>query len=160
MTESAKLRTQAIGAAGELLVQYKLLKLDIDSARLTTDSGIDLVMYVPGSQQAHTVQVKTQQKPVPAGGTGKPIRSWYFPHDLLAQWLALVDLSTDRVWLFTRDEACRWAQQLSPGGIHQIYWYPDESTIKNAHAGVTVIADYRLEAVVPNLLQGDPGVTA
>ena len=43
-----KLGTQAIGAAGELLVQYQLLKLGIDSARLTTDSGIDLVMYVPG----------------------------------------------------------------------------------------------------------------
>lgn len=48
MTE-IKLGTQAIGAAGELLVQYQLLKLGIDSARLTTDSGIDLVMYVPGT---------------------------------------------------------------------------------------------------------------
>ena len=31
--------TQHIGAAGELLVQYRLLKLGIDSARLTTDAG-------------------------------------------------------------------------------------------------------------------------
>ncbi|MGV0872113.1 hypothetical protein [Mycolicibacterium sp. XJ879] len=36
---SVKLGTQAIGAAGELLVQYQLLKLGIDSARLTTDSA-------------------------------------------------------------------------------------------------------------------------
>jgi len=41
------LPTQHIGAAGELLVQYKLLKHGIDSARLTTDSGIDLVAYSP-----------------------------------------------------------------------------------------------------------------
>jgi hypothetical protein len=34
--------TQHIGAAGELLVQYRLLKLGIDSARLTSDVGVDL----------------------------------------------------------------------------------------------------------------------
>jgi hypothetical protein len=36
-----KIDTLAIGAAGELLVQYKLLKLGINSAWGTTDSGID-----------------------------------------------------------------------------------------------------------------------
>jgi hypothetical protein len=30
--------TQHIGATGELLVQYRLLKVGIDSARLTTDA--------------------------------------------------------------------------------------------------------------------------
>lgn len=56
-------KTQVIGAAGELLVQYQLLKHEIDSARLTTDSGIDLVMYVPGTREAMTVQVKAMQEP-------------------------------------------------------------------------------------------------
>lgn len=51
--------TQHIGAAGGLLVQYRLLKFGIDSARLTTDSGIDLVAYAPGSSTAVTIQVKT-----------------------------------------------------------------------------------------------------
>lgn len=44
MTAAAKLGTQAIGAAGEPLMRYQLLKLRVDSVRLTTDSGIDLVM--------------------------------------------------------------------------------------------------------------------
>ena len=61
-----KLGTQAIGAAGELLARYQLLQLGIDSARLTTDSGIDLVMYLPGQELAATIQVKTKWKPVPA----------------------------------------------------------------------------------------------
>jgi hypothetical protein len=39
--------TQQIGAAGELLVQYQLLKMGIDSARMTTDAGVDLVVYGP-----------------------------------------------------------------------------------------------------------------
>jgi hypothetical protein len=41
--------TLHIGAAGELLVQYKLLKQGIDSAAMTTDSGIDLVAYSPSA---------------------------------------------------------------------------------------------------------------
>jgi hypothetical protein len=36
--EPPDMNTQHIGAAGELLVQYQLLKLGIDSARLTTDA--------------------------------------------------------------------------------------------------------------------------
>jgi hypothetical protein len=62
--------TRHIGAAGELLVQYRLLKVGIDSARLTTDAGIDLVVYAPGSAEATTVQVKTNLAPKPAGGKG------------------------------------------------------------------------------------------
>ena len=46
--------TQHIGAAGELLVQYQLLKMGIDSARMTTDAGIDLVVYAPGNRSAST----------------------------------------------------------------------------------------------------------
>ena len=72
--------TQHIGAAGELLVQYKLLKLGIDSARLTTDAGIDLVVYAPVSAEATTVQVKSNLAPKPAGGKGQLSRSWDFPH--------------------------------------------------------------------------------
>ncbi len=64
MAANVKLGTLAMGAAGELLVQYKLLKLGIDSARLTTDSGIDQVMYLPESKSAATIQVKTKNKPV------------------------------------------------------------------------------------------------
>jgi hypothetical protein len=49
---TSSVRTQIFGAAGEALVTstlvtYKLLKHEIDSARMTTDAGVDLVMYVP-----------------------------------------------------------------------------------------------------------------
>ena len=67
LTTQTKLQTLAIGAAGELLVQYGLLKHGIDSARMATDSGIDLVMYVPGTTTAATIQVKTNFAPTPAG---------------------------------------------------------------------------------------------
>ena len=115
--------TQHIGAAGELLVQYRLLKMGLDSARLTTDSGVDLVVYSPTTAQAITVQVKTVREPTPAGGRGKLAVGWNFPHDLRAQVLATVVLSEDEVWLFTLHEAQGLAQQHSDRGMRRLYWY-------------------------------------
>jgi hypothetical protein len=66
--------THHIGAAGELLVQYRLLKLGIDSARLTTDAGVDLVVYSPATGRATTVQVKTVLAPA-SPAVGAALRS-------------------------------------------------------------------------------------
>jgi hypothetical protein len=122
--------TQHIGAAGELLVQYKLLKLEIDSARLTTDSGVDLVVYSPADGSARTVQVKTVRAPKPAGGTGKDAIDWTFPHDTKADLLAFAELSSDEVWIFTLAEAREWAQQHTESGIRRLYWYTDETKVQ------------------------------
>lgn len=119
------MNTQHIGAAGELLVQYRLVKLGIDSARLTTDAGIDLVVYAPADRSALTVQVKTNLGPKPAGGRGPLSRAWYFPHACPAQLLALVALDVDAVWIFTIAEARKLAQQHSDRGMRQLYWRRD-----------------------------------
>lgn len=126
------MNTLAIGAAGEILVQYKLLKCGIDSARLTVDDGIDLVMYLSERRVPATIQVKTKKKPVPAGGTGRPTLGWFFPDSCAAQWLAFVDLSTDSAWLLTTDEAKDLAQQHSARNQRQLYWYVDEPAPKSA----------------------------
>ncbi|GAB3791324.1 hypothetical protein [Nocardioides ungokensis] len=120
--------TQHIGAAGELLVQYRLLKVGIDSARLTTDAGIDLVVYAPRSAEATTVQVKSNLSARPAGGKGQLSRGWDFPHTCPAQLLALVALDVDRVWLFTLAEARELAQQHSPKGVRKLYWFVEPPT--------------------------------
>jgi hypothetical protein len=93
------MRTQHIGAAGELLVQYQLLKMGIDSSRMTIDAGIDLVVYAPGNRSASTVQVKTIMGAKPAGGRGAPSRGWFFPDQCPAQLLAFVTLDTGTAWL-------------------------------------------------------------
>jgi hypothetical protein len=116
------MRTQHIGAAGELLVQYQLLKMGIDSARMTTDAGIDLVVYAPGNRSASTVQVKTNMGAKPAGGRGALSRGWFFPDQCPAQLLAFVALDTDTAWLFTLQEAQELAQQHSQRGNYQVYW--------------------------------------
>jgi hypothetical protein len=151
MTEPAKLGTQAIGAAGELLVQYQLIKRGIDSARLTTDSGIDLVMYLPGTTEAHTVQVKARFQTESAGGKGHRTMGWSFPEDCKAQWLAGVDLSRDLVWLFRIEEACELAQQRRADGGMTLYWYLEDSPRRRIPGLETDFDAYRLDAVVTRM---------
>lgn len=114
--------TQHIGAAGELLVQYRLLKHHVDSARLTTDSGLDLVVYAPARSMAYTVQVKSAVRPTPAGGRGPLALGWTFNPECGADLMAFVDLSTDSVWVFTMSEAVKAARQ-TLARRHRLYWH-------------------------------------
>ena len=150
MTSPETIKNHHIGAAGELLVQYQLLKYGIDSARLTTDSGIDLVMYLPITGEAFTVQVKTKRQPVAAGGKGKPSLNWPIPvKDAItdcAQWLACVDLSRDAVWLFTIEQARWYGKQTPP----LLYWF-----VGDGPAGALredQMTAYRLETVAKQLV--------
>ncbi len=67
---------EANGQAGELLVQEQLLLHGVESAPLTTDTGIDLVAYSPRRADAVTIQVKANLQPKPGGGKGKPALDW------------------------------------------------------------------------------------
>ena len=120
------LATAQIGKCGELLVQYRLLLLGIESAPMSTDTGIDLVAYVAKGRSAITIQVKTNLKAKPGGGKGKAALDWWVPEGSPAQFVALVDLSTELVWLLTHAELLAHAQQRSGGRAH-IYMYTDQS---------------------------------
>lgn len=144
-----------IGAGGELLVQYQLLKLGIDSARLTTDAGIDLVVYAPGAREATTVQVKAVDRATPAGGgNGKMAIGWNFQDDTPAQVLAFVLLERDLVWLFTRAQARATAQQHTDKGVRRLYWYTDLSIRKRPDGSPLIETDlnqYLLDQQAPRL---------
>ena len=45
-----------------LVHQYKLLKRGLKSSAMTTDDGVDLVVYSPHLKDAITVQVKTNHR--------------------------------------------------------------------------------------------------
>ncbi len=138
--------TQHIGKAGELLVQYKLLKFGIDSASMTTDSGIDLVAYSPKTKHPFTIQVKTQVKPSAGGGKGKLSLAWDLRDSSPAELAAVTDLSTDRAWLFTHAEYTKYAQQHSKKGILKLYMYTDESVkTKKKKALVSQFEEFLLE---------------
>jgi hypothetical protein len=121
------LSTAQIGKCGELLVQYRLLLLGIESAPMATDTGVDLVAYSPRLAQALTIQTKTNARPKPGGGKGKAALDWWVPKSVPAALVALVDLSTEKVWLFKREELVELAQQKSSGRMH-LYMYTDPTT--------------------------------
>lgn len=129
----ATLAKQQIGKCGELLVQYQLLLRGVESARLTTDSGIDLVAYSNKKSDPLTIQVKSNLKAKPGGGTGKKALDWWIPDDNPADLIALVDLSENRVWLMTMKEVAKTAQQHS-SGRHHLYMYVDP-TVKLKKTG-------------------------
>lgn len=118
------LSTAQIGKCGELLVQYRLLLLGIESAPMSTDTGIDLVAYSPAISAAVTLQVKTNLRPKPGGGKGRLALDWWIPEHTPAALVALVDLASERVWIFTPQELRAQAQQCSSGRLH-IYMYTD-----------------------------------
>jgi hypothetical protein len=136
------LSTQQIGKAGELLVQLRLLLRGVESAPLTTDAGVDLVAYSSRKQSPVTIQVKSNLKPKPAGGKGKPTLDWWIPDDSPAQLIALTDVSAGRIWLFKLEEIRQLAQQHSRSGYH-LHMYVDPST--QLHKPSRLSYDYEFE---------------
>jgi len=153
-----KLTTAQIGRCGELLVQYELLLLGVESAPLSTDAGIDLVAYAPGAREAQTIQVKSNYKRKPSGGRGKPALDWWVPEDNPAQLVALVDLSTKGIWLLQKEELSALAQQRSSGRVH-IYMYTDPEYTPRAHGRhPREFQSYRLENRASALFGANPSI--
>lgn len=149
------MKTQQIGRAGELLVQYKLLKFGVDSSALTTDSGVDLVAYFPSKGEAVTIQVKTNEKAKPSGGLGAPALDWWLREDSPAQLVAVVNLDTDEAWLFTHKEYTGLAQQRSGGRLH-LYMYANDDVNTTKRALKVDFAEYLLENKVIQMISRNP----
>jgi len=125
-----KLSKAQIGKAGELLVQQKLLLHGVESAPLTTDSGIDLVASSRKRSDAITIQVKANLKAKPGGGgKGKLHLDWWAPDDSPADLFAFVDLESSRVWLIKKTEVEDVAQQ-HPKGRHHFFMATDPTVSK------------------------------
>ena len=84
--------------------------------------------------------MKANLKPKPGGGKGRAALDWWVPVASPADLFALVDISTKRVWLFTRDELAAHAQQESNGRFH-LYMYTDE-TVKARKNLPTLVSDF------------------
>ena len=138
------LSTAQIGAAGALLIQYRLLACGIESSPMTTDDGIDLVVYSPWLKQALTVQVKTVLKRKPSGGRGKPTLDWWLRSDSPAQLVAVVNLEDDSAWLFRHEEFEERAQQKPEGRLH-LYFYTDADYPARPGCHSTDFEQFRLE---------------
>jgi hypothetical protein len=116
-----------IGKCGELLVQYLLLLRGVESAPMSTDTGVDLVAYSPKLARATTIQIKANLKAKPGGGKGKLALDWWIDENTPVEYIALVDLSSQHVWILSKNELDTLSQQKSNGRFH-LYMYIDPTT--------------------------------
>jgi hypothetical protein len=70
-------------------------------------------------------------QPTPGGGRGKMALDWRISETSPAKAVALVDLETQRIWLFLQSELATIAQQKSGGRLH-FYFYTDPKTRPHA----------------------------
>lgn len=137
------MKSAQIGAAGELITRYRLLTYGIESAPLTTDSGIDLVAYLPHQARAITIQVKANRSAKPGGGRGALALDWWLPSNSPADFVSLVDLSTEQIWFMSRNRFGELAQQESGGRWH-LYFYIDANRRSKAGTSINDFEAYRL----------------
>jgi hypothetical protein len=70
---------------------------------------------------------------------------WWIPEDSPAEFVALVNLELDCVWLFSHEELLRLAQQRSGGTLH-FYFYTEVSARPKAVGRTATEYDgYKLE---------------
>ena len=149
-----KLTAQQIGRCGELLVQYMLLKYGIESAPLTTDTGIDLVAYPriasntwPANRPA-TIQVKTSTHR--GDETNGKWIEWNLPVDCPADYVAAVDIERNKLWLFEFADFKALAKRAGEGHL-RLWWSLPEYESERSARKEEQFKDYEMDAAVPKL---------
>jgi hypothetical protein len=113
-----------IGVSGKLLVNSLLLREGISTQ--LGKNGFDLVVTLSRPKRRWTILVTTNLRPKKAGGKGKMALDWWVAVDNPADYVACVDLSTLRVYLFTRAEYEKLSQQKA-GGKYHLYMYTNKA---------------------------------
>ena len=105
-----------------LLLQNALNNLGIRNS----SKGMDLVIVSHSSGKDITIKVLARSGPAPAGGKGALAIDWWIGESIIADVIALIDLSTERIWIFNKPDIPRYAQQHPPGRYH-LYMYTDRN---------------------------------
>ena len=150
-----ELTTVQKGRCGELLAQFMLLKHGIESAHLTTDTGIDLVAYprtiTDGSDwpadKPVTIQVKTSSH----RGKGKEEKwvSWTLPDDCPADYVCVVDFERNKLWFFTWADFKAKATHAGKGQLN-LWWPPPEDDYANAPRHENDFLAYEMDEGIRN----------
>ena len=119
-----RIQKNRIGYAGMILAQSMLLREGITCE--TAEGTIDLEIQLAKPKRNYGLLVVTNLKPKKAGGKGKEALDWWIPAKNEADFIACVDLSRLRVWLFSSAEMSKLAQQRSKSKLH-FYMYTDNT---------------------------------
>jgi hypothetical protein len=136
-----RIQKNKIGYAGMILTQSMLLREGITCE--TAEGAIDLVVQLTKPKREYGIIVVTNLKPKKAGGKGKTALDWWIPVKSDADFIACVDLSTLRVWLFSSAEMSKFAQQRSKNKLH-FYMYIDKDVALRGRKALKF--DYEFES--------------
>jgi hypothetical protein len=148
-----ELSTRQIADAGKLLVQYRLQTQGIESRH----AGPGSTHHLEGPAGLK-IDVYTNLRPKPAGGKGRPALAWMLDGRSSADLIAVTDLSTDRVWLFRREEAFAAAQQHPASGGHHLVMVTDPGLIRSKHERIldTDFTEFLLQRRAAELMRSQP----
>lgn len=109
----------------------------------TVEGANDLNVQLTKPKRSFGILVVTNLKPKRAGGKGKDALDWWIPIKNEADFIACVDLSTLRVWLFSAAEISKYAQQRSKNKMH-FYMYTDNAVALRGRKSLKF--DYEFES--------------
>lgn len=136
-----RVQKNKIGQSGKFLVQSLLLREGITCS--PGENGIDLMASFVRPRREYGILVVTNLQPKRVGGRGKDALDWWIPVQSPADFVACVDLSTLRVWLFTRNEVTRLAQQKLKIKQH-LYMYTEKAVALRGRKNMKF--DYEFES--------------
>ena len=116
--------TMSISRQGQQLVEQRLTKRGLACSRGPVPNKAQITIAARASATPVLVEVRTNLRPKAGGGKGAMALDWYFSDVSEADWIAFFDLSSERVWLLTKQEAFQFAQQHASGKYH-FYMYVD-----------------------------------
>ena len=146
------LTAQQKGRCGELLVQLMLLKHGIESAPLTTDTGIDLVAYPRTINNAWpldrpaTIQVKASTH---RGSSSDKFIEWDVPENCPADFVALVDLDRNKLWLLPISDFRNLSSKAGKE-MRRLWWSPPGYEYQKQHRRENDFADYEMDYGILN----------
>lgn len=88
-----------INETGKTLVQYKLLKKGVKLFSFKGSRSNDIIFYSKNCVEPKLISVKSLEKPADSKVKGRSLLKWTLSHQSKSDYVALVDVSSDKVWL-------------------------------------------------------------
>ncbi len=115
---------------------------------------VHLLARYAGAMDAVAVTVKATTGPQAGGGSGKMALNWWIKDAIPADQVALVDLSSDRIWLMKMEDVRILAQQ-HPAGKHHLIFVERQERSKYARYLAEHFHEFLIEKVLSHGTRSD-----
>ncbi|HEX8362590.1 MAG TPA: HNH endonuclease [Longimicrobium sp.] len=141
------MRPHDAATAGKSLVHDRLSQYGFD---VEPGRSRDPLRVSTGAANPVHVLVRTKSEPMPGGGNGPSAIDWWIPERTEAEWVALAELTSGRVWLFRTREIPDLAQQ-HPAGSYHLYMYTEPIRSSKERVLDTHFEEYQMERRLDDL---------